>query len=109
VLVMGMITIMLIMGTTFLAVKGYQQKLGLNHKDSIQAQFLAEAGVGLAIDQLKTMAGWTGSLGPSGYFGGTVTVDCYDGFISEEAIVVSTGTYGSAGKTVTVSIMVPGR
>lgn len=103
VLVMGMITIMLIMGTTFLAVKGYEQKLGLNHKSSIQAQMLSEAGVAAAIDQLKTVPAWRGSLAPMNFFGGVIKVSCYDG-VSGEIIVISSGSYRNASKKTIVRL-----
>jgi hypothetical protein len=104
VLVMGMITIMLIMGTTFLAVKGYEQKLGLNHKDSIQARMLSEAGVALIIDQLNAIPSWRGNMAPLSYFGGMIEVSCYEGMYGE-IIVISSGSYGNASKETVVRLI----
>ena len=105
----GMISIMLIMGMSFVAVKGYEQKVGLNHKDAVQTRYITETGIAYAINVLKVTNKWKGVLAPTDIFGGTVTVACYDGYLHNEAVIVSTGTYRSAKKTITVSMIVPGR
>jgi len=103
VLVLGMISIMLIMGMTFIAVKGFEQKIGLNHKDSIQAQYIAEAGVAQAIQALKMDNLWSGSIGPIEHFGGKFTVTVSDSYDTTTAIITSIGEYGIAMKKIILS------
>ena len=104
VLVMGMITIMLIMGLTFLTTKAYEQKVGLNHKDSIQAQYIAEAGAAMVIQNFNADPLWRGTIGPLSHLGGTVTATAADGYDTGMAIITSTGQFRGAKKNLILSV-----
>jgi len=107
VLVMGMITIMLIMGLTFLATKAYEQKVGLNHKDSIQAQYIAEAGAAMIIRNFNMDPQWRGTVGPLSHFGGTVTATAADSYDTDAVIIKSIGVYRAARKELIVKLTFP--